>query len=120
MSLKRLSKRSTSGPSCRPCRPPTHEAEHKALAVLATEMAENPRNMLQKLVEMAVALQRGYGRDQHIGRQCFRWESLAGVCASRRNNPMSPTRPVRSLHRSEELVPKPGLATSASHQTRSV
>jgi hypothetical protein len=43
-------------------------------------MAENPRNMLQKLVEMAVELCRadtaGIGI---LEGDVFRWESLAGV-----------------------------------------
>jgi signal transduction histidine kinase len=73
----------------RPTRPPNYEAEHRALAILATEMAENPRNMLQKLVEMAVEL---CGADTAgisiLEGNVFRWESLAGVFASRRNNTM--------------------------------
>src|SRR5258708_3460748 len=35
----------------RPYRPPNYEAEHRTLAVLAKEMAENPPNILQNLVE---------------------------------------------------------------------
>ena len=40
----------------RPYRAPNYEAEDRALAVLATELAVNPRNMLQKLVETALVL----------------------------------------------------------------
>jgi hypothetical protein len=40
----------------RPHRRPDYEAEHRALGILAREMAENPKNMLQKLVEVAVEL----------------------------------------------------------------
>ncbi|MHB8384044.1 MAG: hybrid sensor histidine kinase/response regulator [Candidatus Binataceae bacterium] len=73
----------------RPFRPPNYEAEHRVLALLATEMAENPRNMLQKLVEMAVEL---CGADTAgisiLEGDVFRWESLAGAFASRRNNTM--------------------------------
>jgi signal transduction histidine kinase/ActR/RegA family two-component response regulator len=73
----------------RPHRPPNYEAEHRALAVLATEMAENPRNMLQKLALMAVDLCRADTAGISILEgDVFRWESLAGVFASRRNNTM--------------------------------
>jgi signal transduction histidine kinase/CheY-like chemotaxis protein len=73
----------------RPYRPPNYEAEHRALAVLAKEMAENPRNMLQKLVEMAVELCRADTAGISILEgDVFRWESLAGVFASLRNNTM--------------------------------
>ena len=40
----------------RPSRPPNDEAEVRALAVLAAELAENPQNMLQKLAETALDL----------------------------------------------------------------
>lgn len=73
----------------RPSRPPNYEAEHRALAMLATEMAENPRNMLQKVVEIAVEL---CGADTAgisiLEGDVFRWESLAGVFAARRNSTM--------------------------------
>jgi signal transduction histidine kinase len=73
----------------RPNRPPNYEAEHRALAALATEMTENPRNMLQKLVEMAVELCAADTAGISILEgNVFRWESLAGVFASRRNNTM--------------------------------
>ncbi len=42
--------------STRPDRPPDSEGLDRALAELATEMAENPRSMLQRLVEAAVDL----------------------------------------------------------------
>ena len=38
----------------RPRRRPDYESEDRAFAALAREMAQNPRNMLQKLVETAV------------------------------------------------------------------
>ncbi len=57
--------------------------------MLATEMAENPRNMLQKVVEIAVEL---CGADTAgisiLEGDVFRWESLAGVFAARRNSTM--------------------------------
>jgi signal transduction histidine kinase/CheY-like chemotaxis protein len=59
------------------------------LALLAKEMAENTRNMLQKLVEMAVELCRADTAGISILEgDVFRWESLAGVFASLRNNTM--------------------------------
>ena len=73
----------------RPARPPNYEAEHRALAILATEMAENPRNMLQKVVEIAVNLcQADTAGISILEGDVFRWESLAGVFAARRNNTM--------------------------------
>src|SRR2546426_10392977 len=38
----------------RPRRPPDYESEDRAFAALARGMAQNPRNMQQKLVETAV------------------------------------------------------------------
>ena len=71
----------------RPSRRPNYEAEHRALAILATEMAENPRNMLQKVVEIAVDLcQADTAGISILEGDVFRWESLAGVFAARRNN----------------------------------
>ena len=77
----------------RPSRPPQIEAEDRALAVLAAELAENPRNMLQKLVETALVLCRAETAgisllETHQGTEVFRWEALAGVFASARNNTM--------------------------------
>jgi hypothetical protein len=40
----------------RPARSPDYETQNRALAALAEEMAVNPRNMLQRLVEVAVDL----------------------------------------------------------------
>jgi signal transduction histidine kinase len=77
----------------RPCRPPNYEAEARALTALATELAEDPRNMLQKLVETALTLCRGDTAgisllENHEGVDLFRWEALAGVFASARSNTM--------------------------------
>ncbi len=73
----------------RPHRPPDYESEDRALAVLAREMAENPRNMLQKLVEMAVELcNADTAGISLLEGDVFRWEALAGVFASFRNNTM--------------------------------
>ena len=63
--------------------------EHRAFAVLAAEMASNPRNMLQKLVEVAVDL-----CDAHtagislLEGDVFRWEAVAGVFAAARGGTM--------------------------------
>ncbi|MDB5108258.1 MAG: Autoinducer 2 sensor kinase/phosphatase LuxQ [Candidatus Binatus sp.] len=73
----------------RPSRAPGYEAEHRALAALAAELAENPRNMLQRLTEVAVEL---CGADTAgvsiLEGDTFRWEALAGVFGSRRNDRM--------------------------------
>jgi signal transduction histidine kinase len=73
----------------RPCRSPDYERENRALAVLAREMASNPRNMLQKLVEVAADL-----CDAHtagislLDGDVFRWEAIAGVMAHERGGTM--------------------------------
>jgi signal transduction histidine kinase/ActR/RegA family two-component response regulator len=73
----------------RPYRGPNYDAEHRALALLATEMAENPRNMLQKLADMAIGLCRADSAGISILEgDVFRWESVAGAFASLRNNTM--------------------------------
>lgn len=41
----------------RPSRPPNYEWEHHGVAVLTAEMAGNSRNLLQKLCEVALAVQ---------------------------------------------------------------
>jgi len=77
----------------RPYRAPDYEAEDRALAALATALAENPRDMLQKLVETAIILCQADTAgisllEHHSGVDLFRWEALAGVFASARNNTM--------------------------------
>ena len=74
----------------RPYRPPNYEAEDRALAVLAAELAENPRNMLQKLAEMALDLcdadSAGISLlETRDGVEVFRWEALAGIFSAFRN-----------------------------------
>src|SRR4051812_37903838 len=73
----------------RPRRLPNYEDETRALAVLAREMATNPRNMLQKLVEIAADLCRADTAgisllDGHV----FRWEAIAGVFAAAKGGTM--------------------------------
>ena len=57
---------------------PEYRAEHEAMAVLVAEMAENPRNMLQQLVETA---QRLCNADSAgislLEGERFRWASAA-------------------------------------------
>ena len=73
----------------RPRRVSSLADEHRAFAVLAAEMAANPRNMLQKLVEVAVDL-----CDAHtagislLEGDVFRWEAVAGVFAAARGGTM--------------------------------
>lgn len=79
--------------SSRPARPPDYEGESRALAVLATELTDTPRNMLQKLAETALVLCRADTAGISLletdgGVEAFRWEALAGVFASSRNNKM--------------------------------
>ena len=73
----------------RPRRPRNHEQEERAYADLATEMAENPRNLLQKLVEVAVDLCHAHTAGiSLLDGDVFRWEAVAGVFASARGGTM--------------------------------
>ncbi|HET6892179.1 MAG TPA: hypothetical protein VFH31_13835, partial [Pyrinomonadaceae bacterium] len=77
----------------RPCRLPDYEAENRALVLLAQEMAENPQNILQKLVEVAHELCRADTAgisllERHNGEALFRWEALAGTYLGYRNHTM--------------------------------
>jgi len=73
----------------RPVRTPDYENEDRAFAVLAKEMAENPRNMLQKLVETAVELcHADTAGISLLEGDVFRWEAVAGVYASSRAGTM--------------------------------
>jgi signal transduction histidine kinase/ActR/RegA family two-component response regulator len=70
-------------------RPPDYEREDRALAALATEMAHNPRNLLQKLVETAVDLcNADTAGISLLEGDLFRWEAVAGVFASSRHGTM--------------------------------
>jgi signal transduction histidine kinase/ActR/RegA family two-component response regulator len=60
------------------------------MEVLATEMAANPRNMLQKLVETAIDLcQADTAGISILEGDAFRWEALAGVFVSSRGSTMA-------------------------------
>lgn len=73
----------------RPTRAHRIDAEHRAFTLLAAEMAANPHNMLQKLVEVAVELTGAHtaGISLLDGDVC-RWEAVAGVLASARGGTM--------------------------------
>jgi len=73
----------------RPYRAPNYEGETRALALLARELAANPRNMLQRLVETALELcQADTAGISILEGDVFRWEALAGVFAGYRDNTM--------------------------------
>lgn len=73
----------------RPARLPDHESEDRALAALAKSMSEDPRNMLQRLVETAVVLcHADTAGVSLLEGPVFRWEAVAGVFASYRNGTM--------------------------------
>lgn len=84
------SRRSISfGLDTRPARSPDYERQNQALAALAEEMAVNPRNMLQRLVEVAVDLcQADTSGISLLEGDVFRWEAVAGAFAAARNGTM--------------------------------
>jgi signal transduction histidine kinase len=73
----------------RPSRSPNYEREHEAVTVLTGEIAANPRNMLQKLVEVAIDV-----CDAHtagislLEGDVFRWIAVAGIFAGARDGTM--------------------------------
>ena len=70
-------------------RSPNYEREDHAYGELATEMAENPRNLLQKLVEVAVDLcQADTAGVSLLEGDVFRWEAIAGVFRAARGGTM--------------------------------
>lgn len=79
--------------SRRQYRSPNYEVESQAFVQLAQEMAENPSNILQKLVEIALELCRAHTAgisllETQNGEAVFRWEALAGIYGPHRNNTM--------------------------------
>jgi signal transduction histidine kinase len=73
----------------RPTRAPNYEREHHAFSVLSAELADNPRNMLQKLVEVAVDLCEAHTAGiSLLDGDVFRWEAVAGVFAGARGGTM--------------------------------
>lgn len=68
----------------RPSRAEDFEAENGALATLANELANQPRNLLQKLVEIALELCRAESAGVSIlesDGKAFRWHACAGSFA---------------------------------------
>lgn len=72
----------------RPSRVPSFAAENRALVALAREMTNSPRNLLQKLVEMALELCQAGSSGISIpavddeGEEVFAWVAMAGSYAS--------------------------------------
>lgn len=67
-------------------RAPDFEAEARALSEMATELAEAPRNLLQKLAELVMDLCRADSAgvsllEQDGDQEVFRWRATAGVFA---------------------------------------
>lgn len=68
----------------RPSRPEDFEAENHALVVLANELADHPRNLLQKLTEIALELCHAESAGISIlepDGKSFRWDACAGLLA---------------------------------------
>lgn len=75
--------------SSRPPRLPDSDGLDQALAGLAREMTENPRSMLQRLVETALHLCRADTAGLSLlEEEVFRWEAVAGEFASYRDGTM--------------------------------
>ena len=80
----------------RPARSPDYEKQNRALAALAEEMAVNPRNMLQRLAEVAVDLcQADTAGISLLEGDVFRWEAVAG-CSLPRATERCPATPVHA------------------------
>ena len=73
----------------RPRRQPNYEHESLALGMLASELATNPRNMLQRLVEIAAGLCTAdtAGLSLFDG-DVFRWEAVTGTFAAAKGGTM--------------------------------
>lgn len=68
----------------RPSRPEDFEAENRALVALADELANHPRNLLQKLTELALSLCRAESAGVSIlesDGKSFQWKACAGLLA---------------------------------------
>jgi signal transduction histidine kinase len=70
----------------RPSRGPDYEAQNRALAILADDIAHHPANMLQRFVDVAVELcHAGTAAISLADGDVFRWGAVAGVCAAAQN-----------------------------------
>ena len=72
--------------SARPNRAPDYKAENEALTTIADAMTESPRDVLQILVDKALALTRAQSSgisllERDSGAQIFRWRATAGEYA---------------------------------------
>jgi signal transduction histidine kinase len=73
----------------RPRRRPHYEQESLALGMLASELATNPRNMLQRLVEIAAELcHADTAGISLLDGDVFRWEAVTGVFAAAKGGTM--------------------------------
>lgn len=79
----------TSELQTRPRRRPHYEHESLALGMLASELATNPRNMLQRLVEIAADLcDADTAGISLLDGEVFRWEAVTGVFAGAKGGTM--------------------------------
>ena len=70
-------------------RHPNHEHESLALGMLARELATNPRNMLQRLVEIAADLcTADTAGISLLDGDVFRWEAVTGTYAAAKGGTM--------------------------------
>ena len=93
-------------PSTRPARVPDYEAEQLGFSALASELADNPRNMLQKLVEVAAELCGAHTAGiSLLEGEVFRWEAVAGVHKGRRA--VAPCRVTRAPAASASIGARP-------------
>src|SRR5258706_9114999 len=70
----------------RPARQPDHAAENRALVVLAERMATAPKDVLEKLVGVALELCRAQSAGVSVaekldGEAVFRWQATTGALA---------------------------------------
>jgi RNA polymerase sigma factor (sigma-70 family) len=73
----------------RACRRPDYDAENRALVALAQVLTNPPRDILQRLVEVALELCQGGSAgisiiEDNLGEKVFRWHALAGALAAHR------------------------------------
>lgn len=73
----------------RSCRPPDYERERQTLGRLAAALADNPRNMLQRLAEAAVDLCEAHSAGISVlDGEHVRWEAVAGALEPARGDTM--------------------------------
>jgi signal transduction histidine kinase len=73
----------------RPSRAPDYEAQNRALAILAEDIAHKPAKMLQRFVDVAVDLcHAGTAAITLVDGDAFRWEAVGGVYAAAQHGNM--------------------------------